>query len=90
MKVIRAICFANGTPCPHAGQFLKSANFEAFGGQGHMTFTDDIDKALKFATAGDAIALWGTQSKTKPLRPDGQPNKPLTALTVEIEDARDG
>lgn len=88
MKVIRAIGFANGMHCPHEGQFLKKADFEAFGGQGHMTFTDDITKALKFASAGDALIFWQTTSKTKPKRADGRPNRPLTALTVDIEDAR--
>lgn len=88
MKVIRAIGFANETPCPHEGQFLMKADFEAFGGQGHMVFTDDVGKALKFATAGDALLFWQTTSRTKPKRPDGRPNRPLTTLTIEIEDAR--
>jgi hypothetical protein len=88
VKVIRAVGFANGQYCPHEGQYLKKADFEAFGGQGHMTFTNDVNKALKFATAGDALIFWQTTSKTRPKRPDGQPNRPLTALTVEIEDAR--
>ena len=88
MKVIRAIMFADGTPCPHAGLFLKRADFEAHNGQGFMTFTADISKALKFPTAGDAILFWKTTSKGYPRRPDGKPNRPLTALTVEIEDAR--
>jgi hypothetical protein len=87
MKVIRAIGFANGFHCPHEGLFLKAADFEAFGGRGYMTFTDDIAKAMKFETAGDAMVMWRTQSKTRPIRPDGEPNRPLTALTIEIEDA---
>lgn len=87
MKVIRAIGFANGVPCPHALQFLKSADFEAHGGRGFMTFTEDIDRAMTFPDATAAITFWRTQSKTVPKRPDGRPNRPLTALTVEIEDA---
>lgn len=90
MKVIRAVMFANGTPCPHAGQFLKGANFEAFNGQGHMTFTEDITQALKFSNVGAAMAFWATTSKGHPRRPDGKPNRPLTALTIEIEDAKGG
>jgi hypothetical protein len=88
VKVIRAIAFANGTACPHAGQFVERADFEAHNGQGRMAFTDDIRKALKFPTAGDAIQFWQTTSKGYPRRPDGKPNRPLTALTVQIEDAR--
>ena len=83
--VIRAVAFANGSRCPHEGQWLKSFNHEAFGGQGHAVFTDDPDEALKFASNAAAFEFWCPQSETKPLRPDGRPNKPLTALTVEIE-----
>jgi hypothetical protein len=87
MKVIKAVMFANGAPCPHAGTYLKSADFEAHGGIGWMTFTRNPGSALKFDSAGAAIAYWRTRSKTVPTRPDGKPNRPLTALTVEIEDA---
>jgi len=37
--------------------------------------------------ASDAMIFWGTQSNTVPLRPDGKPNKPLTALSIEVEPA---
>lgn len=87
MKLIRAVGFANGVPCPHEGQYLETFDFEASGGRGYGTFTPHAERALQFATAGDAIAFWRTPSATVPTRPDGQPNRPLTALTVEIEDA---
>jgi hypothetical protein len=87
VKVIRAIGFASGVSCPHAGMFLKHADFNAYSGQGLMTFTGDITQAMVFATAGDAIQFWRTRSKAQPTRPDGRPNRPLTALTIEIEDA---
>lgn len=41
--------------------------------------------AMRFANTGEAIAAWNTASTRRPLRPDGKPNKPLTALTVEVE-----
>jgi len=84
-SVIRAIGFANGMPCPHEGQWLKSFKHEAFGGRGHGEFTDDLDEAMRFANNAEAFEFWGKQSKTVPYRPDGRPNKPMTALTVEIE-----
>jgi hypothetical protein len=87
MKVIKAVAFANGMPCPHAGQWLSRADFEAHNGQGHMTFTDNPRRAMKFADAAAALSYWQTPSRKWPLRPDGKPNRPLTALTVEIEDA---
>ena len=83
--VIKAVAFANGTPCPHADQWLKSFDHEAFNGRGHGTFTSEISDALQFATGAAAFEFWGRQSSTRPLRPDGKPNKPLTALTVVIE-----
>jgi hypothetical protein len=84
--VIRAIGFANGVSCPHAGEWLKSFDFEAFHGQGHGVFTGDSDEALRFDTKAEAMIFWRTQSRSKPWRPDGKPNRPLTALTVEIEE----
>ena len=82
--VIKAVMFANGAKCPHAGMYLARADFDAYDGMGYMDFTADVRKALKFDTAGDAMAFWRTPSTVRPLRPDGQPNRPLTALTVEI------
>lgn len=87
MKIIKAVMFANGMPCPHEGQYLKEADFEAHDGRGFMTFTKDINRAMKFEGTGQAMAFWSTRSKTHPTRPDGQPNRPLTALSVEIMDA---
>jgi hypothetical protein len=33
----------------------------------------------------EAHALWTAVSKEKPVREDGQPNRPLTAFNVSIE-----
>jgi hypothetical protein len=85
--VIRAIAFANGTHCPHADQWLESFDHEAFNGRGHGEFTSDIADAMHFATSAEAFQFWGKQSSKRPRRPDGKPNKPLTALTVVIEEA---
>lgn len=40
--------------------------------------------AIRFKTFNEAMAFYRTQSKARPLRPDGNPNRPMTALTVEI------
>jgi hypothetical protein len=84
--VIRALGFANGMPCPHENEWLKNFDHEAFNGQGHGVFTDRIEHALRFAAKNAPLAFWNKQSTVRPLRPDGRPNKPLTALTVEIEE----
>jgi len=82
--LIRAIDFANGQDCPHAGQFLESFDHDACNGHGYATFTDRVNHAKRFADHAEALAFWNKQSAVRPLRPDGRPNKPLTALTVEI------
>lgn len=53
-------------------------------GRGHTTFTRDRTRAVSFDSPADAIEYWRQQSKTVPTRPDGKPNRPLTAFTVEI------
>lgn len=83
--VIRAIAFANGEHCPHAGQWLKSFDHEAYNGRGYAEYTTDLAKAMQFSSPGEALAFWNKQSVIKPLRPDGLPNKPLTALTMVLE-----
>jgi hypothetical protein len=55
----------------------------SFGGM--ITLTPRLADARRFATASDAMLAWNTVSDRRPLRPDGRPNKPLTALTVTIE-----
>jgi hypothetical protein len=40
--------------------------------------------ALRFAHHGLAFEFWRQQSHVQPLRPDGQPNRPLTAYHAEI------
>ena len=85
--LIRAVGFANGVHCPHAGQWLKTFNHDAQQGRGYGTFTSDPLKALHFATAAAAMQFWAKQSSVNPIRPDGKPNKPLTALSVEVEPA---
>jgi hypothetical protein len=82
---ILAVEFANGAPCPHANQWLRTFDHEAFDGRGHGEFTEDPERAMLFATSADAMRFWQRQSTVKPLRPDGKPNRPLTALTVVIE-----
>jgi hypothetical protein len=54
----------------------------------YPTGTTDSDpdpgKAKRFLSFAEAAEFWKTQSKTVPYRPDGKPNRPLTAFTVEI------
>jgi hypothetical protein len=83
--IIRAVEFADGTPCPHSGQWLVWFDHDADGGQGHGVFTSEPRRAMQFLDNADALQFWNRQSLVRPLRPDGQPNKPMTALSVLIE-----
>lgn len=52
---------------------------------GETVLTTLIEKARRFDTAGEALVYWRQQSVACPLRPDGKPNRPLTAYTVSVE-----
>lgn len=64
--------------------YLEKCDFEAEDGRGKADWTTNPNKAKRFADKAEAFEYWQTQSKTHPTRPDGRPNRPLTAYTVEI------
>jgi len=82
MPMMRIIGLANGAKHPYAGQYLKAYDPDD-GVHGRIEVTRDPTKALELPRS-ELIALWRQSSKTIPLRPDGQPNRPLTAFSVEI------
>lgn len=51
---------------------------------GLIDASENPAKALRFADAAAATACWRQQSTRVPLRLDGEPNRPLTAFTVEV------
>lgn len=88
--VIRVIAVAG---CPQldgdvAGMWIEGFDVDAFGGRGATTLTARAERALVFDTPNAAFDAWRTQSKKKPLRDDGEPNRPLTSYSVEIEPMR--
>ena len=74
----------NGGERVPVGAFLETFDANAHGGQGMATWTTDRSKAMEFDSALQAFSFWKTQSTVRPRRPDGQPNRPLTAFSVEI------
>jgi hypothetical protein len=78
---------ANGAPLPNDGEYLASFDFEAHDGQGEVALTPFIASAKRFDTAVDAFVFIKTVPECKPLRPDGRPNRPLTAANWEIKNA---
>lgn len=53
-------------------------------GRGAITWSNIFADALRFATPREALMYWRQISRTVPIRPDGRPNRPLTAFTVEL------
>lgn len=51
----------------------------------HIVASPDIERAKKFPSAREAMEEWRRISRSVPTRPDGKPNRPLTAFTVEVE-----
>jgi hypothetical protein len=68
--------------------WLKSYDPEAHDGRGTVEFTDDASEAMTFPDVQTAHACYYQIPKAKPVRDDGPPNRPLTAYSIEITDAR--
>jgi hypothetical protein len=81
---MRCVGLADGRPYPHTGRWLCTFDPEANDGMGRVTWTDDLDHALLFPSAGAAHAYWMRVPTNRWLRPDGKPNRPLTAFHVEV------
>lgn len=85
MSVIVKIIGAWGGGTPHDGRYLVSWNSNTRFGTLHCVSTADPLVAKRFDNGGVALEEWGKRSVIDPNRPnDGRPNRPLTALTVEI------
>lgn len=66
--------------------YLKSYDVDAYDQVAATVFTQNIHDALHFASRTIAFTTWQTQSTARPLRDDGEPNRPLTAFSVSIEE----
>lgn len=86
--VIRLITLASprapGTE--HDGRFVVEfepgrMDLRGFLHGGKIVTTDNVHDARRFTDPGEALAYW---QKANGVRPDGKPNRPLTAWTAEI------
>ena len=90
MRQIFLIGNTIGIPTALDHTWLREYDPDAHGGRGVIRGTKNRAEAMQFAEAGDAMKLWRAQSRVRPLRPDGRPNRPLTAYTIEVcEDGHD-
>jgi hypothetical protein len=71
------------------GKYLASYDLDAHDGRGTDEWVSDPTQALHFESNAAALKVWRTPSLIRPLRPDGQPNRPLTAYTVEVSELED-
>ena len=65
--------------------WLLAFDADGDGGRGKIAFTTDLAEAMRFDSLRALMACWKTQSTVIPLRPDGKPNRPLTAFTISAE-----
>lgn len=85
--VIRCLGLAGEADYPGdnpTGLYLENFDPEAGHGWGAAAFTSNLKDALVFPDFKAAWELIGTRPKKRPTRPDGRPNRPLTAFTLEI------
>jgi hypothetical protein len=64
--------------------WIKSYDLDARDGRGTVVTTSRKSEAMSFEDGIAAFEAWRTPSTVHPLRGDGRPNRPLTALTIEI------
>lgn len=69
--------------------FLKEYDADVDGYNGAIEFTDSIEDAMKFADFAAVMACWKRVSNTVPVRPDGKPNRPLSAFSISPVDVAD-
>jgi hypothetical protein len=73
---------------PDVPVYLEDFDPEWSDGAGSATWTDDPARAMRFVSVEAAMQTWLTQSKTKPYREDGKPNRPLTGHTITVVSAK--
>ena len=83
--IIKCQGFANGSCCPVKGQYVETFDHNAYNGLGYGTFTTDPTKAMKFQELSEAMDFWNKVSTAHPMRGDGRPNKPMTAMHALFE-----
>jgi hypothetical protein len=82
--IIRLYSLAHSPDILYPNKFLKSFDPDGNGGAGQYDTALDPKDAQFFKSTKDAIDVWRSSSKTRPYRPDGESNRPLTAFNIEI------
>jgi hypothetical protein len=64
------------------GPYLEWSDPDARNGFGDDRWTGQLRRAKRFSSFGAALECWKAQSRKRPLRDDGEPNRPMTAFSV--------
>jgi hypothetical protein len=65
------------------GKYVKS--YDPHDGEhGKITVTPNLHDALIYPDLPAAFEAWRAVNSNRPKRPDGKPNRPMTAFTVEM------
>lgn len=67
------------------GDYLEWSDPDAKNGYGDDRWTTDLNRAQRFGSFSEAMECWKAQSRVRPLRDDGKPNRPMTAYHVTPE-----
>ena len=76
---------ADGGPDLSIGCYLADYDPDVNGGRGLIDWTRDPAGAMIFDNQLAAGRCYTAVSRVRPVRPDGQPNRPLTGYTVIFE-----
>jgi hypothetical protein len=85
--IVQVIGASSGVPTPHDGRWVVEWNPHVPFGTLALTSTDDPAKAKRFPSFEDVMRQRRTVSHVQAYRPDGQPNRPLSGIDIEIKNA---
>lgn len=78
---------ANGSPSKWEGAWLRGMDFEAYQGRGQVDLCEAIHQAMRFDDSAAAVEFIERQPEAMPFLENGQPNRPLTAMSWRYVDA---
>ena len=83
MYVLQSLGLATGEPL-YAGEFLQDWDPDGNDGRGSFVWTPDAAYAKLFLTQMSALEEFRKVAERTPVRPDGEPNRPLTSFNVAV------
>ena len=85
--IIRIVGLATSETTSADGMYVTEYTPDGNDGQGMLTLTPHRHAAKRYSSKADAMAQWMAVSRTHPTRPDGKPNRPMSAFSVEVTNA---